>query len=334
MTDLAPPRIPTIDEIRDAARRIDETVVRTPLVRLEGTSEPEIWLKLENLQPVNSFKIRGAMSAVTALSQKARSQGIWTVSAGNAGQGVAYAAREAGVPATVLAIESAPETKLERMRNLGAEVIEAPIDDCWTAMDDREYPGIEGAFVHPFDDHEFIAGNASIGLEIVEQLPETQVVGAAVGGGGLSTGIGSAVHGLAGGAESGLDRSDRSPPRVVGVEPETAAPAARSFEEGEPKRFPDFEESFVDGAGGKSLFPRMWERMREVVDDAVVVSLDETEDAVRTLAEQTRIVAEGAGALPVAAARTGALGTDGPVVAVISGGNVDMETFTRIVDSG
>ncbi|MDY6765708.1 MAG: pyridoxal-phosphate dependent enzyme [Halobacteria archaeon] len=326
MTDLPPPRVPTIDEIRDAAKRINETILRTPLVRLEGTSQPEIWLKLENLQPVNSFKIRGAMSAVTALSPEERSQGVWTVSAGNAGQGVAYAAREAGVPATVLAIETAPETKLERMRNLGAEVVKAPYDECWTALENREYPGIEGAFIHPFDDHEFIAGNASIGLEIMEDLPETEVIGAAVGGGGLSTGVGSAVNGLA-------QETDSSPVRVIGVEPETAAPAALSYERGEPQKYPDWEESFVDGAGGKSLFPRMWERMRQVVDDMEVVTLDETKEAVRILAERSRVIAEGAGALPVAAARAGKLGTEGPAVAIVSGGNIDLDTFHRVIES-
>lgn len=333
MTDLPPPRVPTIDEIRASARRIDATVTRTPLVRLEGTAQPEVWLKLENLQPVNSFKIRGAMSAVTALPAEERSRGVWTVSAGNAGQGVAYAAREAGVSATVLAIDTAPDTKLERMRSLGAEIVKAPFDDCWAAMEDREYPGIEGAFVHPFDDHEFIAGNASIGLEIVEDLPETRCVAAAVGGGGLSTGIGAAITGLTDESAPDADRPGRSTARVVGVEPETAAPAARSYRHGEPKRFPDWEASFVDGAGGKSLFPRMWERMRQVVDDVVVVPLDEVEDAVRVLAERSRIIAEGAGALPVAAALTGELDTDGPVVAVVSGGNIDLETFHQLVDA-
>lgn len=333
MTDLPPPRVPTLEEIRDAADRIEDTILRTPLVRLEGTSDPEIWLKLENLQPVNSFKIRGAMSAVTALPADERAQGVWTVSAGNAGQGVAYAAREAGVPATVLAIETAPETKLERMRDLGADVVKAPYDDCWEALEERHYPGIEGAFFHPFDDHEFIAGNATMGLEIMTDLPEARVIGAAVGGGGLSTGVGSAVKGLA--EEGSLDGAGdgQSRTQVVGVEPETASPAARSFEAGEPRRYPDWEESFVDGAGGKSLFPRMWARMQQVVEDVVVVDLDETREAVRVLAEQTRVIAEGAAAVPVAAARTGELGREGPVVAVVSGGNIDLDTFQEIIDA-
>ncbi len=327
--DLEAPRIPSLSEIRSAAARIRGTAARTPLVRLEGTSHPEIWLKLENLQPINAFKIRGAAAAVSALGVEERASGVWTVSAGNAGQGVAYAARDAGIPATVLVIETAPETKLRRMRDLGARLVPAPFDACWAAMEARSYAGIDGVFVHPFDDHEFIAGNASIGLEIIEDLPGARVIAAGVGGGGLTAGIGAAIRGLAGDREPG---SPPSPPiRIIGVEPETAAPAALSYRRGEPLIFPGWEASFVDGAGGKSLFPRMWERMQEVVDDVVVVSLDEVRDAMRVLAERARIVAEGAGALPVAAALSGKLGTEGPVVAVISGGNIDLATFSALV---
>jgi threonine dehydratase len=327
--DLDPARPPTLSEVRAAADRIDDAVVRTPLVRLEGTTDPEVWLKLENLQPTNSFKIRGAMAAITALSSAERSRGVWTVSAGNAGQGIAAAAREAGVSATVLAIETAPTTKLDRMRELGAEVVTAPYDDCWSAMEHRSYAGIEGTFVHPFDEHEFIAGNATVGLEVAARLPGARVIGAAVGGGGLTTGIGSAVAGLA--DDAGADPfGPAGPPRVVGVEPATASPAALSYEAGEPREYPDWEASFVDGAGGKSLFPRMFERMRGVVDDVVTVPIDAVRAAVRVLAERSRVVAEGAGALPVAAARDGVLGSESPVVAVVSGGNVDMETFCAI----
>ena len=323
MAELPPPRIPTLEEIRAASRRIAGTAVRTPLIRLEGTSEPEVWLKLENLQPINAFKIRGAAAAITALPEAERERGVWTISAGNAGQGVAYAARKAGVPATVLVIETAPETKLQRMRDLGARLVLAPFDDCWQAMDDRAYPGIDGVFIHPFDDHEFIAGNATAGLEILEDLPGARVVAAAIGGGGLSTGVGAAVK--------ALTRDRETPIRVVGVEPESAAPAALSYRRGEPLVFPDWRATFVDGAGGKSLFPRMWTRMRQVVDETVVVTLDEVRDAMRVLAERARIIAEGAGALPVAAALTGKLGTEGPVVAVVSGGNIDLEKFAELV---
>lgn len=319
MAELASPRIPTLEEIRAAARRIAGTAVRTPLVRLEGTSRPEVWLKLESLQPINAFKIRGAAAAITALPEAERARGVWTVSAGNAGQGVAYAARRAGVPATVLVIDTAPETKLRRMRDLGARLVPASFDDCWSAMEAREYPGIDATFVHPFDDHEFIAGNATVGLEVLEDLPGARAVAAAVGGGGLTSGIGAAVKALA------------PDIRVVGVEPETAAPAALSYARGEPLRFPDWTGSFVDGAGGKSLFPRMWERMRRVVDEVVVVSLDEVREAMRVLADRSRVVAEGAGALSVAAALTGKLGTEGPVVAVVSGGNIDTAKLCELI---
>ena len=357
---LAPARVPTLAEIRAAAERIRGAAVRTPLLRLQGTRNPEVWVKLENLQPINAFKIRGAAAAVTALPAGERARGVWTVSAGNAGQGVAYAAREVGVPAWVLVIESAPETKLARMRELGARLVPASWEECWSAMEARAHPEMEGAFVHPFDDHEFIAGNASIGLEILDDLPGVRTVAAGVGGGGLITGIGAAVKALvreraggragspsggsqgAGGSTAAAQGPEgagdtRGPPvgvRVVGVEPETAAPWAYSLEKGEPLRFPDWRKSFVDGAGGMSLFPRMWDRMTHVVDDAVVVSLDEVRDAMRLLADRSRVVAEGAGALAVAAAVTGKLGTEGPVVAVVSGGNVDLATFCELIRAG
>lgn len=333
MTELPPPSVPSLEEIRAAAERIDEDVLRTPLVRLDGPSDPEVWLKLENLQSTNSFKIRGALSAITALPPDERSKGVWTASTGNAGQGVAYAARRAGVPATVVAVDTAPETKLERMRRLGADVVEVPFDDWWRTIEDREYPGTDGTFIHPCDDHQFIAGNGSIGLEVMADLPETGTVLAPVGGGGLSTGVASAVKGLVGASGSGPARGDPSSVRIIGVEPETAAPATRSFERGEPVEYPEFEESWVGGAGGKSMLPRMWERMRQVVDDVTAVPLDAVEDAVRVLAERSRVVAEGAGALPVAAALAGEVEADGPVVAVVSGGNIDLETFREVTRS-
>src|SRR5205809_5631266 len=191
---VAPPpvRPVTVDEIRAARERIRNTVLRTPLVKLRhDAARPEIWLKLENLQPINAFKIRGAANAVAMLTPEERRRGVWTISAGNAGQGVAYAAREAGIPCTVLAIDPAAETKIERMRALGARLVRAPFDQCWQAMSDREFPGIEGTFVHPFDDHNFVAGNATLGLEILEDLPNVKTVITAIGGGGLIAGVAS-----------------------------------------------------------------------------------------------------------------------------------------------
>jgi threonine dehydratase len=231
---------------------------------------------------------------------------------------VAYAARDAGVPCTVVVIDTAPETKVQRMRDLGATLVKAPFDACWKAMDDRFFPGVEGTFVHPFDDHDFIAGNATLGMEIVEDLPEVKTVIAAIGGGGLISGIGSAVRPLA------------PQVRIVGAEPETAAPGAASFAAGAPRVFDQWQASFVDGAGGKSIFPRMWERMQGIVDGSVVVTLDEVRRAMRLVAEKTRVIAEGAGALAVAAALSGRAG-EGPIVAVVSGGNIDLNKFAELV---
>lgn len=319
MTTIPPPVRPvTLDEIRAARERIRGVVTRTPLIRLvhDVAGAPEIWLKLENLQPINAFKLRGAANAVAMLSPDERSLGVWTISAGNAGQGVAYAARAAGIPCTVVVIETAPETKVERMRALGATLVKAPFDACWRAMEERAFPGVEGTFVHPFDDHDFIAGNASIGLEILEDLPNVKTVFTAIGGGGLITGVASAIRAVAPGV------------RILGAEPETASPGAVSFAAGSPQVFEKWQASFVDGAGGKSIFPRMWERLKDTVDGSVVVTLDEVKHAMRLVASKARVIAEGAGALSVAAALKE---QEGPVVAVVSGGNIDLRKFCEIV---
>jgi threonine dehydratase len=320
-TTLEAVRSIQLSEIQEARKRIARTIVRTPLLHLElGSGYPDIRLKLENLQPINAYKLRGAANAVAMLSESERKRGVWTISAGNAGQGVAYAARQAGVPCAVVAVETAPKSKIERMRALGANLIPVPYDVAWKALEERSFPGAEGTFVHPFDDHNFIAGHATMGLEILEDAPDTVAVIASIGGGGLITGVGSAIKAL------------RPEIRVWGVEPETAAPAALSFEQGSPQVFKEWRASFVDGAGGQSMFPRMWERMKPVVDDYLVVSLEETRKAMRLMAEKTRIISEGAGALPVAAALAGKAGK-GPIVAIVSGGNIDLNAFCELIAS-
>jgi threonine dehydratase len=311
----------TLADIQEARARIAKTIVRTPLLRFEmGADYPDILLKLENLQPTNSYKLRGAVNAVAMLSDADRSRGVWTISAGNAGQGIAYAARQAGVSCAVIVIETAPASKIERMRALGARLIPVPHAVAWKALGDRAFPGVDGTFVHPFDDHNFIAGHATMGLEIFEDAPDAVAVIAGIGGGGLVTGVGSALKAL----------NPRI--KVWGAEPDTAAPAALSFAKGSPQVFQDWKPSFVDGAGGQSLFPRMWERMRPVVDSCIVVSLDETKRAMRLMAEKARVIVEGAGALPVAAALTGKAGR-GPIVAIVSGGNLDMMKFCELISS-
>src|SRR5712691_9976441 len=303
-------------EIREARTRIANTIVRTPLVCLEmGPDYPDIRLKLENLQPINAYKLRGAANAVAMLPESERRRGVWTISAGNAGQGVAYAAKQAGVPCTVVVIETAPASKIERMRTLGAKLIPVRYDVAWKALEERSFAGAEGTFVHPFDDHNFIAGHGTMGLEILEDAPNTAAVIASIGGGGLITGVASAIKAL------------KPEVKVWGAEPETAAPAALSFATGSPQVFKDWKPSFVDGAGGQSVFPRMWERMNPLVDGYVVVSLEETKKAMRLMAEKARIIAEGAGALPLAAALTGKVGK-GPIVAIVSGGNIDLAKFS------
>src|SRR5262245_59636220 len=310
-----------LDEIKEARDRIAGTIVRTPLVHLDlGPGYPDIRLKLENLQPINAYKLRGAANAVAMLSESERQRGVWTISAGNAGQGVACAARQSGVPCSVVAIETAPVSKLERMRALGAKLILVSYDVAWNALEERVFPGLEGTFVHPFDDHNFIAGHGTLGLEILEDAPDTTAVIASIGGGGLITGVGSAI------------KAQKPEIQVWGVEPETAAPAALSFSVGSPQVFKDWQPSFVDGAGGKSVFPRMWQRMNAVVDGYIVVSLEETKRAMRLMAEKARVISEGAGALPLAAALTGKAG-QGSIVAIVSGGNIDLKKLCELIES-
>ncbi|MCL6728632.1 threonine ammonia-lyase [Sphingomonas hankyongi] len=318
---IDPVRPIAIQDVEEARGRIAGTVLRTPLVRLElGAGAPEIWLKLENLQPTNAYKIRGATNAVASLTDEERGRGVWTISAGNAGQGVAYAARKAGVPSSVVAIETAPQTKLERMRALGATIVPVSYEQAWQSAEAHAHPGLDSTFIHPFDNHDFIAGHGTMGLEILEDLPEVHTVIAAIGGGGLISGVGSAIKAM------------RPDVRVLGAEPETAAPYALSLREGGPRKFSDWEASFVDGAGGKSVTERMWQRMRPVVDGSITVTLDQTRDAMRLIAEKTRTIAEGAGALALAAALTGEAG-DGPIVCIVSGGNIDLKKFCELVSA-
>ena len=311
----------TLAEIRAARERIKGTILRTPLVKLQlGPDYPDIRLKLENLQPINAYKLRGAANAVAMLPESERARGVWTISAGNAGQGVAYAARAAGVPCTVVAIETAPQSKLDRMRALGAKLITVPYDVAWKALEDHAYPGAEGTFIHPFDDHNFIAGHGSMGLEILEDAPDVAAIIGGIGGGGLVVGVASAVKAL------------KPDVKMFGAEPDTAAPAALSFQKGSPQVYEEWKSSFVDGAGGQSMFPRMWERMKPLMDGFIVVSLEQTKAAMRMMAEKARIISEGAGALPLAAALTGKAGP-GPIVAIVSGGNIDLKKFFELIES-
>lgn len=316
---IPPVRPITTKDVEEARLRIAKTIIRTPLVKFEaGSGSPQIWLKLENLQPTNSYKIRGAANAVARLSNEERARGVWTISAGNAGQGVACAARAFGISCTVVAIETAPETKLKRMRALGARIVPVSYEEAWRAAEAHQFEGLEGTFVHPFDNHDFIAGHGTMGLEILEDLPEVRTVIGAIGGGGLITGVGSAI------------KARRPDVAVLGAEPETAAPYAYSLAKGGPQWFPDWKASFVDGAGGKSVTERMWERMRPVTDGAITVTLDQTREAMRKIAESSRTIPEGAGALALAAALTGEAG-EGPIVCIVSGGNIDLRKFAELV---
>ena len=300
-----------LEEIRRARERLGDDVLRTPLVRFDGG---EAWLKLENLQPVGSFKLRGALSAIRAASRRELENGVVTASVGNMAQGVAWAAREAGVSARIIVPEGASEAKLDAVRRLGGELVTVTYEEWWQSMVDQGREGVEGFFVHPSDGELVIAGNGTIGLELCEQLDSFAEVYVPWGGGGLAIGIASAVKALRPGV------------RVISVEPACAAPLAASYAAGRPVDV-DYEPSFVDGAGGPSLLPGTWESARELIDEALAVPLDETAEAMRLLAGRARVVAEGAGALALAAARA----RGGRGVCIVSGGNVDAAILTRVL---
>ena len=314
----------SLETIRDAATHVYKAAVRTPLVRLDLPFEvraPEIFLKLETLQPIGSFKIRGAQNAISRLTRGELAQGVWTVSAGNAAQGVALAARLAGAPCSVLVMDTAPETKLQAIERLGATIVKATYDECWQTVEQHRSGRMRGRFVHPFDDDDFISGNGTIGLEILEDLPDVDAIVAPLGGGGLLAGIGCAADAL------------RPSIRVYAAEPETAAPLAASFRKGEATRFDGWQASFVDGAGGKSVLETMWPLLRQWVDNSLVVTLDSAAQAMRRVADRTHVIAEGAAACAVAAALSPAMAEAGhrKVVAVVSGGNIDLSRFAQLV---
>jgi threonine dehydratase len=295
-----------LEEIRAARERISDAVVRTPLVAFDE----RIFLKLESLQPIGSFKLRGALNAMRAQP----AQDVVTASAGNMAQGVGWAARELGVHATVVAPEHAPRAKLDRVEALGAEVVLVPHEVWWQTMVDRRYEGVDALFIHPVEDELVMAGNGTIGLELAEDAPEFDTVVIPWGGGGLATGIASALDAL------------RPDVTVVTAEPETAAPLAASLAAGRPAEI-EYAPSFVDGAGGRALLPTMWERAQELVDEAVAVPLDDVGEAMRLLATRAGLVVEGAGALALAVA----LRRDDRCVCIVSGRNVDLDVYAQIV---
>jgi threonine dehydratase len=306
-----------LEEIVRAREVIAGAAVRTPLVRLHVDAPCEIWLKLECLQPIGSFKIRGATNAIRQAPAGALSSGVVTASAGNMAQGVAWAAREAGVPATIVVPDHAPRTKVAAIERLGSSVVRVPFARWWQAIEESRFEGIDGLFVHPVQDPLVMAGNGTMGLEILEDLPDPDAVVVPYGGGGLVSGIGSAL------------KAASPETKVYAVEPETAAPFAASLAAGSPQEV-DYRPSFVDGAGGRLVLPAMWPTVRENVDGAFVATLDATASALRLIAERARVIAEGAGALSTAAALAGQAGS-GRVVCIVSGGNIDVDVLARIL---
>ena len=298
---------------------IASTAVRTPLVRLHAPESPaEIYLKLENIQPIGSFKLRGAYNAARRADPELVTAGLLTASAGNMGQGVAWAAKELGVPCTVTVPDYAPETKVAAMERLGARVIKKPFDEWWNAIEQSRVEGVDGLFLHPVENEQVMAGNGTIGLEILEDLPDPDVVLIPFGGGGLTTGIASAI------------KAERPEARVYAVEQDTAAPLNATLEAGSMQAI-EYRQSFVDGAGAKALLPKMWKLVEPLIDGAYRVSLEEVASAIRVLAERVRVIAEGAGALAPAAALSGKAG-EGKIVCIVSGGNIDVATLTTILE--
>jgi threonine dehydratase len=312
-----PAGCPDLSAIREARQAIAGSAIRTPLVRLNAPEIPaEIYLKLENLQPIGSFKIRGAANAMAHMSTDDLRKGVVTASAGNMAQGVAWRARELGIPCTVIAPETAPETKILAIERLGARILKVTYENWWRAFEERCYPGVDGAFVHAFDDPNVMAGNGTIGLEIFEDLPDVDAVLIPWGGGGLACGIASAMREL------------KPATKIFAAEVSTAAPLMVSWKIGTPQVI-EPERSFVDGIGGKSVFPRMFARAKRLLDGVLIASASEVSAALRLMAERNRIIAEGAGATPVACAIAGRGGA-GKVVCVVSGGNIDLSKLVEI----
>ena len=306
-----------LDEIRRARDVLEGTAIRTPLVRLDVEADAEVWLKLEVLQPVRSFKIRGAGNAVLQASDAELADGVLTASAGNMAQGVAYAARLRGVPATIVVPEHAPQTKIEAIERYGGRVIKVPYDEWWNVLVSGRYDGAEGMFVHPVDDDRVMAGNGTIGLELLEQLPDFDAVVVPYGGGGLLTGIASAV------------KAERPEVRFYAAEPETGAPVAATLAAGTPTDV-EYTPSFVDGSGSRALIPRVWAQASQLLDGGFALPLPEVAEAVRVVAERARVIAEGAGALSVAAALSGRVQAK-KIVCIVSGGNIDPAVLSRIL---
>ena len=310
-------------EIEAARARIADVALRTPLVRLHAAEVPagtDIYLKLEALQPIGSFKIRGATNAVRTAPEEARRAGLVTVSAGNMAQGVAWAGRELGLSATIAVPEHAPQAKLDAIEQLGGRVVKLPYDDWWQAMLTSRVDGIEGLFVHPVQDESVMAGNGTIGLEILDDLPDPDAIVIPFGGGGLTVGIASAVRAL------------RPEVRVYTAEPATGAALAAALPAGEPVDV-EYTASFVDGSGSRRVLDSMWPRVQPLVDGAFTVPIADAAAAVRTLAGRARVVAEGAGALALAAALAGRAGT-GKVVCIVSGGNINLGKLSEILQGG
>lgn len=313
--ELAPP---SLAEIRAARARIAGDIVTTPLVRLDVDAPAEIYLKLENLQPIGSFKLRGAASAMALASDAQLARGVFTASAGNMAQGVAWCARARGVACGVIVPDTAPDAKLAAIARLGAEIHKVPFAAWWDVLVTRQHPRFDGhLFIHPVADRAVFAGNGTIGLEIAEALPAPDAVVIPYGGGGLTTGIAAALRALHPGA------------RIYAAEPETAAPLAAALAAGAPREIA-YTPSFVDGIGGKALLPEMWPIVRDLVAGSLAMPLAEIAAAVRLLAVRARVVAEGAGATPVAAALSGRAGS-GKIVCVVSGGNIDAGKLAKIL---
>jgi threonine dehydratase len=307
-----------LEEIKAAQERISTDILRTPLVPLNVDDAPaEIYLKLENLQPIRTFKIRAASNAMRSMDKKLLENGVWTVSAGNWAQGLAWAAKKLGVKCTIILPSHVPETKLEKILHLGAEVIKVPADKFFEIFVTRTYDGVEGTFVHAFSDPAVIAGNGTIGLEILEDLPDVDTVLIPWGGGGLACGIASAI------------RAFKPDVKIYACEIETSQPLTASFKSGKAETGVDYVASFVDGISAPWAFPEMFDLAKTLIDDTIVVSLEETVEVIRLLAVQNSIVAEGAGAVSVAAALSSRAGT-GKIVCIISGGNIDLDKLVKI----
>ncbi len=310
------PERPSLDEMRAAAAGLAGVIARPQLVEYRGGAD-RVWVKPEVHQPIGSFKLRGIFHAASRLSDQQRARGLSTVSAGNTAQAVAWAGRYFGVPARSVMPETAPKPKIEAVEALGGEPVLVPRSEVFRYMREHGWEQEPYAFIHPWTNRDVMTGHASLGLEILDDMPDVETVFVAVGGGGLLAGVGSAIKAV------------RPEVRVVAVEPEGCPSFHAALARGEPV---DVEcNTICDGVAVPYMTDEMFPLLRELADESVLVAERDVRATIKRLAVANKLIAEGAGALSIAAAAAMPVSERGASVCVLSGGSIDPQLLAAIL---